>query len=69
MGVVDSVGPGVTKLKKGDVSPFVENTRKPKDSADLSRSESLFRSKSRVDNADTASRSSRRSVTEPTTPA
>lgn len=67
MGIVDSVGPGVTKLKKGDVSRQRQR-EKTGDFADISRSESLFPSKSPAVNADTASRSSHRSVTVPTTP-
>jgi hypothetical protein len=66
MGEIAEIGPGVKNLKKGDVS-LRRQREKLDDFADFSRSESSFRSKSPAVNADTASRSSRRSVTEPTT--
>lgn len=68
MGVVDAVGPGVTKLKKGDVS-WSDFEPAPQKLKDLSFSGLSYPSKSPAESAGTASRSSHRSVIEPTIPA
>lgn len=65
MGVVDEVGPGVTKLKKGDVSSGDSDCKRTSLIPFLF-SESSSPSRSPVVNADTASKSYLHSVTEPT---